>query len=247
MAFENINWNLAAPVDVGGAFQTGFQHGQDMRQQADSKNALAAFGANPSMQTANALMPVDPRLGMQARAQVAEQEATQRKQAVMQRVAQGDHSALTELAGLDPEMWSRLDGQHREKIKQATGFMGQAVLQVSRLPEEQRAQAWASYVQQAEAGGMDIPTQFERYSPEAMNAAAAEAGTMEKLIKQFEPDWHFSPNGGLVNFADPKSIQGYGQWMSKGAQGGATPPATLAPDFDFGAGGPTQPASGTFP
>lgn len=242
MAGFDINWGLAAPVDVGGALMAGVQQGQAMRRQADTQSALAAYAQTPSMQTANALIAVDPKLGMQAREQQLEMDKTARLQSVTGQAVRGDKSAMDQLAGLDPKMWLQLDARTREKAKQATAIMGQAVLQVSRLPEDQRAQAWTNYVRQAEAGGFDIPTHYETYSPEALDAAAAEAGTMEKLIKQNEPDWHFSPNGGLVDFSNPKSITDYNSWMSSGAAPAApSPPPGFVID-----GGPTHTASGGF-
>lgn len=256
MAFD-INWGLAQPVNVGNALLAGVEQGRAMRREADTQSALAAFGANPSAETANALLPLDPKFGMQAKAQVAEQQAAQRKQSVMQRVAQGDHTAITELAGIDPDLWSKIDGRQREQIKQATGFMGQAIMQISRVPEEQRAQAWTSYVQQAEASGLDIPTQYERYSPEAMNAAAAEAGMMEKLIKQFEPDYRAVPQGGYLENVNPLSRS---TPIVSGPATAAPAPGTEEGGYRFrggdpgdpaswepvAAGGPTQPASGGF-
>lgn len=241
----NVNWGLGAPVDVGGMVQAGFERGNQIREQREQKNALATYAQNPTPQTLNALAPYDPKFVIGERERLNQMEQARQQRELTGRAAMGDADAMGQLAGIDIDTWAKLDGRVRDRVKQATGFMGQAVLQVSRLPEEQRAQAWTNYVQQAEASGMDIPTQYERYSPEALNAAAAEAGTMEKLIKQFEPDWRFSPNGGLVNFSDPNSIKGYGDWMASGGPGATAPPATLAPDF-FDNGGPTQPASGGF-
>lgn len=238
----NVNWGLNAPVDVGGMVQQGIQAGQQIR----ARNALSDYAQNPTPQTLNALAPGNPEFVLRERERQAQAQQQAQQRQITGRAAMGDQDAMAQLAGLDIDTWAKLDGRTREKVKQATGFMGQAILQISQVPEAQRAQAWATYVQQAEASGLDIPTQYERYSPEALNAAAAESGMMEKLIKQFEPDWRFSPNGGLVNFEDPNSIRGYSEWMAKGGPGAVSPPATLPPDFDFGAGGPTQPASATF-
>jgi hypothetical protein len=74
-------------------------------------------------------------------------------------------------------------------VKRQTDFMGQAVLDVSRLPESQRAQVWSDYVRQAESSGMDIPTHYEQYSPQALRSAAAESGVMKELLAQFEPKY----------------------------------------------------------
>lgn len=76
MAGFDINWGLAQPVNVGGAFQQGWQTGQAMRQETDTRNALVAYAQNPSMETANALLPHDPRIGMQMVGQQRELERT---------------------------------------------------------------------------------------------------------------------------------------------------------------------------
>lgn len=150
---------------------------------------------------------------------------------------------MARLAELDFDAWSKLDSRVKEQAKQATSYMSQAVMDVANIQDEaERARRWAGYVQQAEANGMDIPTHLERYSPEALRQAAAEAGAMEKLIKGAEPEWRFSPNGGLVDFNNPESIAQYREWMN--GQGPQQPPAP-PPGFVID-GGPTPPASGGF-
>lgn len=105
-------------------------------------------------------------------------------------------ATIAEIMGIDPQQgaalvtnFSKLDEAQRARVKQTTDFMGQAVMDVSRLPEAQRASTWAAYVQQAEAGGMDIPTHYETYSPNALRSAAAEAGVMKELLAQFDPKY----------------------------------------------------------
>lgn len=240
MAGFDINWGLAQPVNVGNALLAGVEQGRAMRREADTQSALGAYASNPSMQTANALIGVDPRLGMQARGQQLEMDKTARLQAVMGRAVQGDHTAIGELAGLDPQMWMRLDDRAKEKTKQATGFMGQAILDVSRMPEEQRAAAWASYVQRAEAGGLDIPAQYEQYSPQALQAAAAEAGTMEKLIKQFEPDYRAVPQGGYLENVNPLSRT---DAVATGPATASPQPGTVEGGYRFRGGDPANPSS----
>jgi hypothetical protein len=246
MAFD-VNWGIGEAVDVGGMVRQGFERGRVERDQRLQRNALATYAQDPNPQNLNALAPYQPEFVLRERERQNEIQQAQQRRDLTGRAAMGDSDAMGQLAGIDVDTWMKLDDRTRQRVKQGTEFMGQAVLQVSQLPEQQRAQAWASLVQQAEAGGMDIPPQYERYSPQALNAAAAEAGTMQKMLEQFEPDWHLSPNGGMVNFRDPQSIRDYSAWMAKGGPAAtAPPPATLPPDFDFGTGGPTQPASGGF-
>jgi hypothetical protein len=256
MVFD-INWGMARPVDAGNALLQGFQQGQAMRREADTQSALGAYASNPSMETANALIGVDPRLGMQARTQQIGMDQAAQLRSTTAAAVRGEPGAMDQLAGLDIDTWAKLDGRTKEKVKQATGFMGQAIMQISQVPEAQRAQAWATYVQQAEASGLDIPTQYERYSPEAMNAAAAEAGTMEKLLDQAEPDWRVVPQGGYIENVNPLSRS---TPIATGPTSAAPQPGAVEGGYRFrggdpgdpaswepvATGGPTQPASGGF-
>lgn len=243
MADFGINWGLGVAPDVGGAFTQGFQNGQAARRENDTRNALAAYAQSPDMQTANALIAVDPRLGMQARQQQMEIDKQRQMQELTARAVKGDHTALEGLAGLDPNLYMKLDDRTRERVKMATAFIGNAVQDVTRLPEEQRAAAWASYVQRAEASGLDIPTQYERYSPEALNAAAAEAGVTEKIIKAHEPQWMAVPQGGYLENVNQYSRSTPLQASPAQQAPGGIP--ALPPGFEL-EGGPTQPASAGF-
>lgn len=204
---SGVQWGiLAGAPDPGQAFAHGLQQGQERRREMQAQNALAAYAQNPDDEGAvRNVLAVDPRLGTQLMQQQRERQQQLRIEDVRRRAASGDHTAMTELFTLEPETWTKLDAPTREKAKQATSFMGNAVLAISRLPAEQRAKAWTQYVQQAEAGGLDIPTHYEQYSEAAMNAAASEAGLMEKVIKQFEPDYVAVPAGGRLINKNPAS------------------------------------------
>jgi hypothetical protein len=130
---------------------------------------------------------------------------------------------MARLAELDFDAWSKVDSRIKEQAKQATSYMSQAVMDVANIQDEaERARRWAGYIQQAEASGMDIPTHLERYSPQALRQAAAEAGAMEKLIKSAEPDWMVVPyDATLVNQKDPQSIAQFGRQGTGGPQPGA--------------------------
>jgi hypothetical protein len=197
-----VQWGLLGNApDPGQAFTVGLQQGQQQRREMQTQNALAQFAQNPDDEGAvRSLLAVDPRLGISLMQQQRERQQQQQLQNARRMAAQGDQGARDELFAISPEDWGRLDAPTRERAKMATKFMGNAVLQISRLPEQARAQAWAQYVQQAEASGMDIPPQYEAYSPQALNAAAAEADMMDKFLGQFDPDYVAVPAGGqLIN------------------------------------------------
>jgi hypothetical protein len=161
--------------------------------------------------------------GFDARLNAAPEET----QAMVQPEQPSVEELMGQLAAIDPETWARMDTRIKDQAKAATSYMAQAVMDVSRMTDEtQRAQVWTRYVQQAEANGMDIPTHLERYSPEALNQAAVEAGTMEKLIKSQEPDYMAIPEGGtLVNTRDPQAVASFGR-----QGGGAQLPRVTSPE-----------------
>lgn len=240
------DFGLAQTPNFANAALAGFQAGKEQRRARDQEAALKGYFSNPEDDVAlTNLASANPTLGVPLMEQRRKRKEKQEIGEIAALAQAGDRGAMSELLTRDADIWSKLDTQQKDKMKQATGFLGQAALQISGLREEDRAAAWTSYVQRAEASGLDIPTQYETYSPQALNAVAAEAEVMEKIIKRAEPDWRFSPNGGLVDFNSAESIKGYSDWLSKGGTG--EPPSALPPDFDFGGGGPTQPASGGFP
>jgi hypothetical protein len=95
------------------------------------------------------------------------------------------------------------------------------------------------------------PTEFERM----VAAAGIQPGTpeyttlMRQAVENKANPMQAVPGvddqgNQVLRFIRPN--QGGGGPVSTGPAGGAAPPPTLPPDFDFGAGGPTQPASATF-
>lgn len=83
MANFDIAWNLNQPVDVGGAFTAGLEHGKETRRAAVQQSALAAFAQDPTAsEPVNALMAVNPPLGFKAH----EFQRTERTRAAVARV-----------------------------------------------------------------------------------------------------------------------------------------------------------------
>jgi hypothetical protein len=161
-----------------------------------------------------------------------EREARNRAQVAQlgQAAMNGNNQALGQLFSLDPDLWKRLDDRQRAGVKEATSFMAQSSMAIGRLPEAQRAQAWATSVQQAEAGGIDIPAYMERYSPDVLNAALARAEMTEKYIKQFEPDFRVIPQGGYLEDVNPVTA---GQQQPATQQGPQTASVPVVPTDIF--------------
>jgi hypothetical protein len=227
MAFEGINWGLAQPVDVGGALLAGVQHGQAMRREADTQNALGAYAANPSMQTANALIGVDPRIGMQARTQqLALDKQTQERAAIVAATGGGgEHRSVGALVkmGVPYEMARQINDDHVDALGKSADFLGQVGLRVTAASEAERPQIWAQAVQQAHALGMDVPPEFAQYSPAALDGVLAASKQMKEAIGMTAPEYIATQPGGGVFNKNPLSPG----FDPTAAQGGAAAPAAV--------------------
>lgn len=197
-----INWalGLGAP-NAGEAFMQGWQTG-------GTKNALSRLATNPNDAGAvNALAQFNPQAAMQVRAQQQESQQAAARQDILRRAYEGDKSAMAEAFGFDPDLVMKLDDNTKGQLKQSVDFISNAALQIDRLPEAQRGQAWAEYVRLAESRGMDIPAEYEQYSPQVLQAAIAEAGMVSKLLEGRDPRYQVIPEGGmLVNTRDPSAL-----------------------------------------
>lgn len=216
-----INWGIGlnAP-DAGQAFSAGWRQG-------GTENALRRISANPGDSGAiNALMNFDPRMGMHFQEQQRAQQAATQERDIKMRAAQGDPEARTQLAGIDWKAWEGLEDGAKKQASQAVDFIAQAAMHIDSLPEQDRAAAWAGYVQNAEARGMDIPPLYETYSPAVLQAAIAEAGEIKGMLEARQPKYQVVPEGGaLVNTRDTAALSQFGAGTSQGqpAQPGAQP------------------------
>lgn len=197
-----INWGIGlGGPNIGEAFLQGWENG-------GTQNALRRLATNPGDEGAvNALAQFNPQAAMQVRAQQQQSQAAERERQIRMQAAQGDPNARVELAGLDWDAWSKLDERIRKQAEQAVDFIGQAALDIDALPEEQRAARWSEYVRQAEARGMDIPTEYEVYSPAVLSAALAESKQIKEALAGRQPKYMVIPEGGtLVNTRDPEAL-----------------------------------------
>ncbi len=136
-----IRWDMLGNyADVGGAIAKGFQTGQAMRQERETKNALAQYVQNPDDPRAlNALAAADPALGMQARNQ---QIAMQDRQLQMQ-----DRRRKSEQEGLE---------QHRERLT-----FGANLIEQVKPTDTASWQSVLGAMKQAGYDISDIPTEYD--------------------------------------------------------------------------------------
>jgi hypothetical protein len=254
----DVNWSLfGIGPDIGQRFQEGLEHGQAVRRESDTRNALAAYATNPDdPRTINALAAVSPEMAIQARGQ---QET---RAARLQATQQQQHAAALE--------------QHRDRINLGAKLFEQYQVK-DQASYDQAKQAMAQY-------GYDVSDVPPQYDPayvdgvKQLGRANAPAAAQGPNIQR-EVDYYRSigrpelADKLLVNHAEgqpfvvpgePGTVQVYPRSALTGGAGGdaprqvhseeefnALPPGTpfIAPDGSHRVkpGGPTQPASGTFP
>lgn len=260
MAFD-INWNLTQPVNVGNALLAGVEQGRAMRREADTQSALGSYASTPNMQTANALIAVDPRLGMQARTQqIGLDKAAQERSAIVAATSgQGGHQSVGALVkmGVPYEVASQINDDNIKHVERTADFLGQVGLRVTTASEAERPQIWAQAVQQAAALGLDVPQEFAQYSPAALDGVLSASKQMKEAIGMTQPEYIATQPGGGVFNKNPLSPG----FDPRAAQGVAAPPIEAGavingkqfkggdyrdPANWVAAGGPTQPASATF-
>jgi hypothetical protein len=153
---------------------------------------------------------------------------------------------LAEIMQANPDMYRAITTQFKSlddaalaRSKDGNEYMKGALFDVSRITDErERAARWAGYVRQAEQSGMDIPTQFERYSPEAMRSLAATTGITEQLFKQFRPEYVNMVPGTVPQDKNPLSGQDPFGGGARGPQ-----PGDIEEGHRFKGGNPADPKS----
>lgn len=229
-----IQWGLAVPPNIGETFLNGFNRGQAMAKEKRTNNALAQFATNPDdPQAVNALIAVDPRLGLQAKQQQQLQAIAQREQADKLRkrqliplAAKGDPNAQLELLGIDYETANKLDERAKKQALDGAKYVADAAFDIVQRPPEQRAAAWDAYIDQGAAQFPNLLQFKGKYTPEALQGLVAQAGQMKEWQTFQQP--HYTPvgEGGLAGFQYGKPIEKGGQPQNfgpaAGGQGGVT-------------------------
>ncbi len=233
----DIDWGILKPVDIGANFQSGFQMGQQMREKAQMKSALAAYSQDPNNpEVQNALASVDDRFAMQLgqyRAGAPEREAAQQEK-------------LTE--------------KHRENI-----VMGAKLIRQTKPTDQATWDQTRALAQQAGIDVSEVPPQFDPQYIDGLTKLAdtfdpPKSGEMPGIAKEVDYyrgigrddlaqqllERHAEGPPMVVDNGDgTKTI------YQRGAMGGSAPQSqgtAPPPPHPFVLdGGPTQPASGGFP
>jgi hypothetical protein len=224
----NPNWGLlGGGSNFSGALMQGYEFGSQMRERKEAKDRETAVDdvyrgmINGDPNSVNALAQIDPRGAYQMKVQQDQAVEAEEERQIKIRAAQGDPAAISELAGIDWNAWRQISAPDKDQLKKRTDYLGQAALRISQMPEQQRAQAWDSYVQQGVQMGYNDLAQYQgQYSPQALEAVIANAGQMTDLFALEKPQYMAVPNDAdLVNVKDPNALKQFGD--QRGPQPGA--------------------------
>lgn len=207
-----VNWGALQQPNVLGALQQGMEYGREVKRRSVEESALAAYAQNPDdPQSVNALLPVNPGLGMR----LAEQQQARARQTQVAELApaalNGDQQAQMRLWGIDPDLASKFDARAYKRAEEGIGAIGNAAFRIAQLPEEQRPQAWDEAVGALSQQFPELGQYRGRYSPQSLNAILDQTGMTPKLQEATRPSYMAVPAGGtLVNTRDPAALSGVG-------------------------------------
>lgn len=181
--------SLISPAAVGGAFAQGMQTGRAEREEREVKGALSAYALNPDdPQAFQTLAQYKPELAIRVREDQTKRTRDARIQALTASAAQGDKAAAAQLAGIDFDKWDKLQDNQRQAIKGQVDYVGNAALQISRLPADQRPAAWDQAIEEGvRLGYPGLAEHRGRYSEQGLQAAIANAGQVKQFIDMTEP------------------------------------------------------------
>ena len=235
--------SLQSPNNAGAAFVNAFEGGVKKREEREFKSALSAYAVNPSDPMAFAsIARTEPKLAITLRAD-QEKRAKEAQLAQLQQAAvAGDPKAKAQLAGIDYDLWDKINDNDRVATKDKNDRIGQSLVLVASLPPEQQPMAWDREIDRLSASGMKELDEYRgRFSPDALQSAVAEHGALDDFLKTQKIDYSVIPEGGR--------LQGFDAAGRPLAGGAASAPAgppqvgTMEDGHEFIGGDPADPKS----
>lgn len=222
------NWNLLQVPDIAQTFQQSYSQGQQTR-------AIGDLVRDPNNQGAmNALLEVNPGVGMQFQDRQRAVEKSQREEQERQLIGaalSGDPTARQRLAYVNSDMYMKLGEQQRKAVDATMNAIGQQAFSILQLPPEQRGPALQQALQTLQAQGVDISGFKPSGDPtNDLKAALAMTGQLDKWEQFSQPKYVPVGEGGLSGFQFGKPIMQGGQTQDFGApqpQPMASDPATI--------------------
>ena len=118
----------------------------------------------------------------------------------------GDKAAMQQLYAADPDLASKLDDRQRKMFDLGMDALGNAAVEIALLPDQQRPDAWNTYIERLSPMFPDITRYKDQYSPASLNALLVQTGKAEKVREAREPKYMSVGEGGLVNVRDPAAL-----------------------------------------
>lgn len=234
-----VNWNLGVMPDVGGNALAAFKTGQQERQQADQRNAMAAYAISPEdPQALNALAPHNPEFVVQRKQQMAQQQQANDEKQLVGAALTGDPVARHKLAYTNSEMYLKLGENEKKQLADVYERVGQGAWSILQMPEGQRGPALQQFLQQMQIDPSQLNLTGD--ATQDLKMALAYAGKLDDWERFAEPKYTPVGEAGLAGFQFGKPIMQGGQAQNFG------PPAPAGVTFTPIDGGPAAPAGAGF-
>lgn len=195
-------------INYAGNALAGFQQGQKMRSELETKKALSgAMQGDP--RALQELARWNPQMAMQLQEKLAEQQKKARVGQLAPLAAQGDSRAIVALWADDPELAFKLDKRQADKAVEGFKFIGQAAYDIIQRPEHERPVLWDQYIERGIQMGFDTLAQYRgKYDPVALNSVVAKAEGMKSFMEFQQPSYKPDQGYGFQGFQFGRPIEG---------------------------------------
>ena len=140
----------------------------------------------------------------------------------------GDHDAAMQLWGMDNGLAQHFSAEQQAMVKRGTEAIGNAALEISLLPEGQRAAAWDQRVHYLSQEFPELKRFEGQYTPENLEGVLDQTGMRPKLIELQQPRYQVAPVGSGLRQTNPYAgVVDTGTYT--GGQGPEQPPQSAQP------------------